>query len=193
MNYFNMNKQQFPEKGDLLISEPFLPDPNFERSVILLCEHNEEGAFGFVLNKTTTLSLADVIEESDGFDDETLFVGGPVQQDTLHFIHRYGEVLDEAVTIGKGLYWGGDFEQLRMLIATGSVSAQDFRFFLGYSGWSSGQLMDEIEEQSWVVYKGANADQIFDWDYDSLWRAVLKQMGGQYKMFSNYPTDPRLN
>ena len=193
MNYFdNIVDNLTPEKGDLLISEPFLPDPNFERSVILLCEHNDDGAFGFVLNKSTTLSLADVIDDGDDFD-ELLFMGGPVQQDTLHFIHRYGEMIEDCIEIGNGLYWGGSFDQLKMLIGTGVASPADFRFFLGYSGWSSGQLMDEIKERSWIVYKGANADHIFNWDYEHLWREVLRTMGGRYKMFSNYPTDPRLN
>lgn len=192
MNYFESKNNIVPEKGDLLLSEPFLPDPNFERSVILLCEHNEQGAFGFVLNKTTLLSISDVIEGCGEFNEQ-LFMGGPVQQDTLHFIHRYGKVLEDCIPIGNGLYWGGDFDQLVTLISTGSVSHADFRFFLGYSGWESGQLMHEIEEKSWIVYKGAGARQIFESDHESLWRDVLRDMGGRYRMFSNYPTDPRLN
>src|SRR5690606_16325723 len=85
--------KMIPEKGDLMISEPFLPDPNFERTVILVCEHNDQGSFGFVLNKPSLLKLQDVMEDIDGFD-ALIYIGGPVQQDTLHFLHRIGDRLE---------------------------------------------------------------------------------------------------
>lgn len=181
-----------PAKGDLLISEPFLPDPNFERSVILLCEHNENGSIGFVLNKPIEFQLADVLEEVNGFD-KVLYRGGPVQEDTLHFIHRFGDSLEGSEEIGKGIYWGGNFEQLLSMINTRQLNPDDFLFFVGYSGWSHGQLEDELKEDSWIVHKHASAYDVFDSSPASLWRKVLNNMGGKYRMFSNYPIDPRLN
>lgn len=175
-----------------MISEPYLPDPNFERSVILLCEHNEEGSFGFVLNQKSKLSLAEVIEDAP--DAELpLFIGGPVQQDTLHFIHRSAKLSEESREIAEGVYWGGDFEQLLFLLDTGQISADEVRIFIGYSGWSPGQLVDELEAKSWIVNKNTRPEFIFDYSYDELWREILKNMGGRYRMFSNFPTDPRLN
>ncbi len=181
-----------PAKGDLLISEPFLPDPNFERSVILICEHNHDGSIGFVLNKPLTLHLADVLEEVNGFD-KMLYRGGPVQEDTLHFIHKTGDSLDKSEEIGQGIYWGGSFEDLLSKINTRQLNPDDFLFFLGYSGWSPGQLENELKEESWIIHKRASAYDVFDTSPANLWREVLNNMGGKYRMFSNYPIDPRLN
>ena len=192
MDFYNSYESPLPKKGDLLISEPFLPDPNFERTVVLICEHNEQGSFGFILNKPSVLKLPDVLEEVEDFDT-LIHVGGPVQQDTLHFIHRIGDQLEGGEEVGKGLYWGGNFEQLKVMISQQQVNEKDVLFFLGYSGWGEGQLMDEIKEKSWIVHKSVSPAQVFDKDPKYLWREILKEMGGKYKMFSNYPTDPRLN
>lgn len=191
MGFYNSFDNQLPTKGDLMISEPFLPDPNFERTVILVCEHNEQGSFGFVLNKPSVLKLSDVMEEIDGFES-MIHVGGPVQQDTLHFIHRIDK-LEGGEEISEGVRWGGNFEQLKIMIGLEQVDEKDIIFFLGYSGWGEGQLQDEIKEKSWIIHKSVTPQQVFDKDPKSLWRDILKEMGGKYKMFSNYPTDPRLN
>jgi len=181
-----------PKGGDFLISEPFLPDPNFERSVVLLCENSPEGTFGLVLNKGTDLLLEDVLEEQIPFNG-TLNVGGPVEQNTLHFLHRLKQPVEGSVEIGEGLFWSGDFEQIKSMLWTGEAEEEDVKFFLGYSGWSEGQLREELDKQSWFVRPGATAQQVFDLEEDALWKSVLEGMGGKYKVFSNYPIDPRLN
>jgi putative transcriptional regulator len=192
MNYFDYQEVTNPLKGDLLISEPLLPDPNFERTVVLLCEHNEEGSFGFILNKPSLLKLSDVME-LEIIKEELLYVGGPVQQDTLHFIHRQGELLEGSMEVGDGIYWGGNFEQMKIMLEAGQLNPNDFRFFLGYSGWSPGQLAMEIESKSWIIYRKANSRHVFETRPDIFWKQILNQMGGKYKMFANYPIDPRLN
>ncbi len=191
MDYFKFNNSHKPAKGSFLISEPFLPDPNFERTVVLLCEHNEEGSFGFVLNKISGVALEDIIEDIKNFE-EKVYIGGPVQQDTLHFIHR-ADYLEGGVDIGNGLYWGGNFEQLMVLIDTKQIKPEDFRFFVGYSGWSAGQLVEELEANSWIVAPNATPDLVFDLDNEALWKTLLKLLGGRFSIYSNYPTDPRLN
>src|SRR3954471_2864846 len=98
MEFFKYNNKLKPEKGRLLISEPFLPDPNFERTVVLLCDHNNEGSFGFVLNKPSILKVSEVMQNINV--DEIVFIGGPVQQDTLHFIHR-NILLDGGIEVYK--------------------------------------------------------------------------------------------
>ena len=123
--------EQKPQKGKLLISEPFLNDPNFKRTIILLIENNEEGALGFILNKPTELTLKDAIENYPDFDT-TVYYGGPVQLNTLQFIHRAGDIVEGSMEIGNGLYWGGSFEKLRILIEDKLVKPEDFRFFIGY-------------------------------------------------------------
>ena len=186
----NINKK--PEKGDLLISEPFLLYSNFERTVILICEHNDEGSFGFVLNKPSLMKFDEVLEDVDNFS-EPLYVGGPVQQNTLHFIHRAGNLVEGGIEIARDLYWGGNFENLKMLIDTRQIDPVDFKFFLGYSGWESGQLLKELEQNSWIIFPKANSDHVFNEDPEGLWRKILKDMGGKFRMFSNFPDDPRLN
>lgn len=192
MDYFSTKTEFKPRRGDLLISEPYLPDPNFERTVILLCEHDKHGSFGYVLNKPSTVEFKDVVEEAVDFD-EKLFIGGPVQQDTLHFIHRSTNQFDSGKEIGEDIYWGGNFEELISLINTKVIVKDDFRFFLGYSGWSEGQLEEELKAKSWIVYKQPSSDKIFDLDPKLLWKEALKELGGKFKMFSNYPVDPRMN
>ena len=191
MEFFKYRNKLNPEKGRLLISEPFLPDPNFERTVVLLCEHNHEGSFGFVLNKPSILKIHEVMENITSFEN-VVYVGGPVQQDTLHFIHRQGTV-NNAVEITSNVYWGGDFESLILLFDTKQVKAEDIRFFLGYSGWGPGQLESELEQDSWIVCDFITDQLLFETDPKAMWRKALGNMGGRFSVYSNYPLDPRLN
>lgn len=176
--------------GSILIAEPFLGDANFERSVVLICEHSAEGTFGLVLNQTTNLHLGDVIE--DIFTDIPLFLGGPVQQNTLHFIHRRPDLIDQSIQIQDDLYWSGDFEQIKQALNIGTLNKQDIRFFVGYSGWGEGQLDTELTENAWIVSR-TDTGFLFDTPADQFWRGILKRMGGEFKVKSNYPVDPRLN
>ncbi|GAB2579035.1 YqgE/AlgH family protein [Spirosoma areae] len=176
--------------GDLLIAEPFMGDTNFERSVVLVCEHNQAGTFGLVLNQLTDIHLSDVIEEIQ--PDLPLFVGGPVQQNTLHFIHRRPDLIDSSIRIEAGLYWSGDFDQIKQAVNLGTLTGHDVRFFIGYSGWGEGQLANELHQKAWIVSR-TNADFLFDTPTNEFWRGVLKRMGGEYKSIAHYPVDPRLN
>jgi putative transcriptional regulator len=190
MEFFKYKNQLKPEKGRLLISEPFLPDPNFERTVVLLCEHNEEGSFGFVINKPSILKLSEVMEDLQL--DDVVFVGGPVQQDTLHFLHR-NTAIENAVKIRDDIYWGGDFENLMTTLDTRTIKSTDIRFYLGYSGWGPGQLETELEDDSWIVCDFVTDDLLFDTNPSDIWKKALDNMGGRFSVYSNYPVDPRLN
>ena len=176
--------------GSLLIAEPFLSDTNFERSVVLICEHSEEGTFGLVLNQATNLTLSDVLD--DTYAELPLFTGGPVQQNTLHFVHRRPDLIDDSVEVMDGLYWSGDFEQVKQAVNLGTLKNEDIRFFIGYSGWSEGQLASELEAKSWIVARTDTAF-LFDTPADQFWRGILKRMGGEFKAIAHYPVDPRLN
>ncbi|UBM57431.1 YqgE/AlgH family protein [Marinilongibacter aquaticus] len=178
------------KKGNLLIAEPYLGDPNFERSVVMLCEHNAEGSFGLVLNHKSNLSLNDAVDEI--YFDAPLYIGGPVEYNTLHFIHRLGDRIPDAVSLKNGLYWSGDFEVLKSMLNSGLVQSNDIRFFVGYSGWGKGQLEGEMKSNSWIITP-TDSEMIFDSDPEVFWRKVLRNMGGEYKVKSNYPVDPRLN
>ncbi len=182
--------------GTLLISQPFLGDPNFERSVVLLCrDEPDDGTFGLVLNRLTNLTLGDVLDlpAATGLlaADLPLYLGGPVEPNTLHYLHRRAD-LPGATGLGQDVYWGGDFEVLLGLLGSGAVGAGDVRLFAGYSGWSKGQLAGEMQGQSWIRHP-ASAGKVFTLSSDAFWRDILREKGGRFKVLANYPVDPRLN
>ena len=181
-----------PKSGDLLISEPFLQDENFVRSVILICENNENGSFGLVLNKLSILKLSELVDGTE-FLDTVVYVGGPVEQNTLHFIYHGEMALPGSVALAEDLWWGGDFEDLLEKLKTGQMSSDQVKFFIGYSGWAAGQLDNELEEDTWIVCTSADYSGIFGDAADEMWRILLKNMGGEYQQLANYPIDPRLN
>ncbi|MEN8249234.1 MAG: YqgE/AlgH family protein [Bacteroidota bacterium] len=189
--YFNYNNNLKPSNGCLLVSEPHLPDANFDRTVILLCKHDDEGSFGFVLNRPSKVKIKDILKDAESIE-VPVYIGGPVEQNTLHFIHK-DDSLAGAEYVIDNLYWGGNFDLMLSWLHDKMVKDEDVRFFLGYSGWASGQLSDEIEESSWMVFKPDNTDFIFETSPENMWKAVLKKMGGRFSMYAKYPEDPRLN
>ena len=187
------HRNQNPQAGELLLSEPFLQDENFSRAVVLVCEHDDKiGSVGFVMNKPSILNLGDLVTELDFLKAE-VFVGGPVEQNTLHFIYFGVQLMVDSKSLGNGLWWGGDFSDLIQYINSGELDLNQVRFFMGYSGWSSGQLAAELSAQSWIVYSDPWSQELFDNSPDQLWRSVMKSMGGDFEIQSNYPIDPRLN
>jgi putative transcriptional regulator len=189
-----MNPHLFPkvQAGSLLLSAPFLNDENFVRSVILICDHEDQGSFGFVINKPSILHLGDIVRELNFLECE-VFVGGPVEQNTLHFIYFGSQVIPDSKSLGEGIWWGGDFSILVQHLSSRTLKVNQVRFFLGYSGWGQGQLQAELTEETWVVYSGATTRTVFDSSSDQIWRQLMKGMGGEFEIQANYPVDPRLN
>jgi putative transcriptional regulator len=180
-----------PGPGILLIADPFLKDPNFLRTVVFLCEHKESGSFGFVLNRKYENTLDELIP---GLENLKLpvFYGGPVQMDTIHFLHQYPEEIPGSEEVIKGVYWGGDFETVVGMLKSGTLDPDRIRFYIGYSGWSDGQLNSELEEKSWLTVAGTRK-LIFHRNYEEIWKDSLKTLGGDYEMMINFPIDPQLN
>jgi putative transcriptional regulator len=178
--------------GRLLISEPFMVDPNFKRAVILLTEYSEGGAMGFILNHASEFLLGDILPDLS-YSEIPVFIGGPVAGNTLHFIHRCPEKIADGIEIADGVFWGGDFEAVRELITSYQLNAGEIRFFTGYSGWIPKQLDDEIKEDSWIVAKQLNIDTIFSQNEETLWREVVIGLGQRYAHIANFPEDPALN
>lgn len=181
-----------PSTGKLLISEPFLMDPNFKRSVILLTEHSEEGTIGFVLNQPSHLLVKDLIPDFV-LANYTVYVGGPVEMDTVHFIHRCYEKLNSGEEIAEGIYWGGNFETLKILINNNDIDESEVKFFVGYSGWGNAQLKQEMKENTWLVAENYQKDLVFSKSEEELWRKVLIDLGPKYAHITNFPIDPSLN
>ncbi|ANQ49288.2 YqgE/AlgH family protein [Flammeovirga sp. MY04] len=178
------------ESGDLLISEPFMKDRNFSRSVIIMCEHNENtGSFGLILNKPSLVTIEEV--ENRLSIDTPIYVGGPVEQDTLHYIHKFKDVTN-AIPLKDGLYWGGNYNEIQVLNNKGLLNNNNCRFFMGYAGWDEFQLRSELKEDSWMV-SNMRLSEILDYPVDDLWKHVLTEMGGKYKVFANAAKNIRMN
>lgn len=180
-----------PGPGILLIADPFLKDPNFLRTVVFLCEHRDDGSFGFVVNRQFSNTLDELVPDAEGITIP-VYYGGPVQPDTIHFLHQYPEEIPGGQEVMKGVFWGGDFVKAIDLIKSGQMDNSKIRFFIGYSGWSDGQLQDELKEKSWITVK-ATRKLIFHKSVDQIWKDALKHLGGDYEMMVNFPIDPQLN
>ncbi len=180
-----------PGKGKVLISEPFMLDPSFKRSVVLLVEHNDEGTVGFVLNQEMEMMLNELMDPEFPYFEAPVFVGGPVQQDTLHFLHKLGDKIPGSIEVAKGIYWGGNYEAFTILLQNGEIGKEDIRFFVGYSGWSPGQLHSELKENAWIVASADRID-IFSGNED-MWKSVVKSLGNKYAHIANFPENPYLN
>lgn len=179
-----------PAKGRLLISEPTLPDKHFHRSVIYLCGHNEDGSLGFILNRKLQDPLSYFIEDVKG-TELPLYVGGPVDLESIHFIHTAGDILGGEHVLDD-VYFGGDFKMAIEGVGSGSLHEENIKFFLGYSGWNSGQLEAEITEKSWLVSE-TPSNLLFSQNVDELWREAILNLDASYHELLKMPHDPSLN
>jgi putative transcriptional regulator len=184
-------EDKIPEKGKILISEPFLPDTFFNRSIVYLTDHNPQGSVGFILNKKLDLKVNSAIE---GFDkwSEYLSMGGPVAPDTLHYLHNLGNIIPNSIPVEDDISWGGDIEAIRELIKLGKIDKSQIRFFLGYSGWSAGQLERELKENSWVIAK-VNSNIVLNSRSDDTWKKVLRSFKNKYRIWADFPDSPEMN
>ncbi len=196
-NQFDMfrieNNHIVPEKGRVLISEPFLDDPYFGRSVVLLAEHDAiHGSMGFVLNKPLKQKINEFFPEFENLPDIPLFQGGPVGTNRLFFIHTLGDMIPGAVTIGEGLYFDGDFDVVKMYLSGGNPIENKIKFFMGYSGWTENQLETEISNHSWLVGQLDNC-YMMSAEGEATWKKALNVLGDRYRSWANFPKRPFLN
>lgn len=181
-----------PQKGHLLIAEPsIIGDVAFNRSVVLLAEHNDEGSIGFILNKPLDFRLNELVPEIK--KSFKVFNGGPVEQDNLYFIHRVPDLISNSIEISNGIYWGGDFDKIINLINEGYIKETDIRFFLGYSGWEIFQLEKELTNNSWVVTENRYKSAVIKKPANYFWKEKMLELGGDYLIWSNAPENPSLN
>jgi putative transcriptional regulator len=180
-----------PKKGQILVSEPFLNDPNFRRSVVLLTGVDAEGAFGFILNHPLQAALGDFLPELADFAIP-VYNGGPVSTDNLYFIHRCSELIHDGVELMEDVFLGGNIENLKAGLLKGTIAPENLLFFIGYSGWSPGQLEGELDEKSWILADLGPID-IFKNHSESLWREILLESGGESRIWAHAPEDPILN
>lgn len=181
-----------PETGKLLIATPSLSDGYFNKSVLLICEHGEQGSIGFVLNKATDIVLEQLLtNQQDKVPYLPIYKGGPVQPETLHILHKIPEVLG-GKHIVDGIYWGGSYENLLDILCSGGYKNTDLKLLVGYSGWEYQQLEREMSEHSWYV-GNATSKLVFHNNAQDIWRTAVINLGDNYPLLANAPTDPQLN
>ncbi|MAP81399.1 MAG: transcriptional regulator [Aequorivita sp.] len=181
-----------PAKGVLLVAEPsIIGDVSFNRSVVLLAEYTSKGSVGFILNKPLPYKLSDFVPEVNS--QLPVFNGGPVEQDNLYFIHCIPELIPESIEISNGIYWGGDFSAIAGLLRDDKLNKDQIRFFLGYSGWESEQLEQELEVSSWVVAPNNYNAEIIGKTENNFWKEKMLEFGGDYVLWSNAPENPSAN
>ena len=189
-DFFKIHSKLAPQKGRIIISEPFLPGNFFSRSAVLLVDYSATGAVGFILNKPFETKIMELMAITPDYHPE-IFAGGPVSNDSLFYIHTLGNMIEGSIHVKDDLFWGGDFNQLKLLIAEGVAKSDQVKFFVGYSGWSPGQLEDEIVENSWLVSE-ADIHQVMK-SNQNFWLESVKNAGGHYEAWLNFPEDPNSN
>lgn len=186
-----MDKPEGYHKGKILIADPFLLGPVFERSVIFLADHSDVGAMGFILNQPTEFIVEEAVPELKGCT-QTMYYGGPVDESLLFFVHSLGDKLPNSVEIGNGLSWGGDFETLQELFENGDLNDENIKFFIGYSGWEAEQLEGEFNKDSWIVGNFKN-EYLFNAQTQNLWNKTIDASGDDNSFLGNFAHTPSMN
>jgi putative transcriptional regulator len=183
-------KQKFL-KGQLLLDSGQLRGSFFQRTVVLICQHDAEGAFGLVLNRTTGSNVGEMIvaDLPDTLKSFPLYLGGPVQPSALSFLHSDAFLADANVMPNLSL--GHSLDSLVELGDSFSATRK-IRMFAGYSGWSAGQLEDEMKRKAWLTHP-ASLELVFDTAPEDLWQAILRRKGWKYRLLAQMPEDPSVN
>ena len=180
-----------PVIGDVLISEPFMNDFYFRRSVILLIDHNEEGSLGVIFNKRLTIPFNEIVQGFPEFNAD-VYLGGPVETDRIFFIHTVGEMIPDSHLISNGLYWSGNISVLKSMIKMDLIKPHEVRFYVGYAGWDGGQLRNELKANTWVVGR-FTAKQLLRTMPGKMWSDFVKQIGKRYTLWDKFPVNPSDN
>lgn len=178
-------------QGQILIAHPLLNDGFFNRSVIYLTNHSDEGAVGFCLNFKTQFMLRDLRPQVKN-GNFPIYEGGPVSKNELFFLHTLGHDLPDSIQVSDSIFVGGDFNELLHMIEHGKVKSYQVRFFAGYSGWSALQLEQEMSKKHWMLNDQVDAG-FFKNDPDDLWELQLTEIKNSYRIFANFGSDPSMN
>jgi len=181
----------FLKKGRILIAEPLTSGLYFSRAVILITAHDVEETIGLVLNKTSEINPKELVDEIENFNG-ILYIGGPCEPNSLHFLHTIGAKIPGAEQITDTVYYGGDFEVLLNMIQNGKANSNNVKFFAGYTGWAANQINSELEQCSWVV-STLNDEKIMQKDINNSWHETVAELGVLYKTWTNIPLHPLFN
>lgn len=193
---FNHTTPDDPQRGSLLIAEPFMKGDLFSRSVVMILDvDKDQGHLGLEMNKSLNVSLTDLIPDLKIDRKIPVFRGGPVDQSRLFMLHTLGHIFTGSSELIPGVYVGGRIEDVYDYLTDGGELEGKIRFFLGYSGWTAGQLRNEIDHQVWAVNNdgGDDIDRLFTGKGNSFWRREVGRLGKDYRSWLIVPRDPLLN
>ena len=194
MRIFQVHSNKaLPHVGSILIASPLLYDYHFARSVVLMVTHNIEGSMGIVMNKNFRylIALNQLVPKLAAVPAIPIFKGGPVDRDTIFFLHVLGH-LKGALDLGNGLYLNGDFSAVIQYILNGNPVEGFIRFFAGYAGWEHEQLEKEIDDDSWMIGEGTKTH-LLDEDYHNLWLISMIELVKPFSLWATYPQYPSCN
>ncbi|AZA62552.1 MULTISPECIES: YqgE/AlgH family protein [Chryseobacterium] len=177
-------------KGKILISTPDISGDIFSRSVVLIIDHTEDGAFGLILNKKNS-KMSNRFKNFFDFDIE-VYDGGPVENDKVFFIIKGKKVTENFTAINDEYYLTEDIELIINAVLQNEISIQDVKIFSGYSGWSASQLENEVLQKVWTVVDVYNLDYTLPNDH-TLWKSIMQNLGGEFLLWANAPEDISLN
>ena len=193
---FHLNDEQpLPVRGSLLVAKPTVGDFFFRRSLVLIVDADEgEGAMGVVINNYTGYNLRDIMPEIETIEEVPILLGGPVGMQMMFYLHTLGpEVVPEAIDVGDGVWFGGDFEAVKRYVELGGPIEGRIKFIVGYSGWEKGQIAHELKRHDWAVLNNGGRELLMGEGDDNLWREAVSRFGDQYRLWLNLPNDPSNN
>lgn len=183
-----------PHMGSLLISEPLMDDKYFSRSAILVLDEPAEGGhFGLILNKSTEMTLKDLMPDWESGKEVPIYCGGPVDLQRMFLLHSLGDKLGSSTEVLPGIYVGADLDKIISYIEEGGKVDGHLRFFLGYCGWAPGQLAGEINRKSWAVNSLPQCHNLLKGSGIDYWSREVRDLGEDYRGWLVVPPDPSFN
>jgi len=181
-------------RGSFLIANPVLPDPNFSRTVVLMCNHDEQGSFGLVVNRKADLDATEILQSINfpGSAEYELYVGGPVSPAQMFYLYRSTKEIMGADHVCEDIFVGMRLDMLSEVVESVNDPKRDIRFYVGYSGWGAGQLAGEMERKSWLTCD-AKSEFVFHEDESKIWAGAVKSLGEEYEYLLNAPVNPQWN
>lgn len=195
LDIFNLlDTQPEPSRGSLLIAKPTVEDFCFKRSVTILVDHDAEGSMGVIVNKPTRFTLNELVPDVVCNEQVPLYLGGPVGTNMMFFIHNLGkDAIPGSEQLAPGLFFGGDFEVMKIFLADGEKVNEKVKFMVGYSGWTTGQLDNEVKRHDWAVLKNDIGELVMSTDNDAMWNNAVARFGDQYQLWNSWPDDVSMN
>lgn len=190
----DVSNRCIPRPGALLVAEPFLRERYFHHAVICLVDYEPRGeAMGIVLNNRTSYTLQDLLPAVTATEPIPVFCGGPMSCERLYFMHTLGDLIPDSREICQGIYIGGDFDTMLSIVNDGYPCEGNLRFFLGYSGWGTGQLDEELLKNVWAVTDIPSFQNLLSGEEDAYWHRIVRTLGKNYRGWLYHPRNPHSN